>query len=62
MTDRPYFSEIWLACGQCSHEWDDWQPCRVPVETWIAHAQTFRCPKCGADKGIKIRSSPMAAA
>ena len=47
---------IWLLCQDCGHAWDDWQSCRVPFETWIAHVKSYRCPECGADsKHISLR-------
>ena len=45
---RPVWAPIWLACRQCGHTWDDWQPRNVPLETWVAHVKTYRCPHCGA--------------
>jgi hypothetical protein len=36
MEPKPYFREIWLACRQCGHKWDDWQPCDVLIERWVA--------------------------
>ena len=48
MRERPIFVPIWLACKQCSHTWDDWQPNNCPIATWVAHVKTYRCPHCGA--------------
>ena len=48
MSLRPTFGPIWLACRQCGHTWDDWQPQSVPLKTWTAHVKTYRCPHCGA--------------
>lgn len=45
---RPVWLPIWLACRSCKHEWDDWQPNVVPLQTWIAHVKTYQCPQCGA--------------
>jgi DNA-directed RNA polymerase subunit RPC12/RpoP len=59
MTPKPYFREIWLACRQCGHKWDDWQPCDVLIERWVAYVRAFRCPNCSADDGVLIRSKPL---
>jgi hypothetical protein len=56
---RPEFQPIWLRCAACKHEWDDWQPCHVPIDTWIAHVSTFHCPRCPADRAtVMLRSQP----
>lgn len=36
---KPTWEPIDLRCKVCSHEWQGWQPCHVPVETWIAHIE-----------------------
>jgi hypothetical protein len=55
---RPTWESIWLACLSCKHEWDDWQPIGVRVETWIAHVGTFRCPLCGKGaSSVTLRST-----
>jgi len=60
MRERPTFVPIWLACRHCRHAWDDWQPQDVPVETWVAHVKTYRCPRCGADAGhVVLRAKPI---
>jgi len=60
MRERPTFVPIWLACKACHHEWDDWQPQNVPIETWVAHVTTYRCPNCGAGKGdLLLRKKPI---
>jgi hypothetical protein len=57
---KPRWEPIWLACSACHHEWDDWQPAMVPIDTWVAHCGTFQCPKCGAGKSdILIRTTPL---
>ena len=56
----PTFEPIGLACT-CGHEWDGWQPIRVPVSTWIAHLKTHTCPACGAGiEKLLIRTKPLA--
>ena len=59
---KPTWEPIWLACCSCKHEWDDWQPCHVPIDTWVAHCRTYHCPKCGAGIGnILLLNKPMRA-
>jgi hypothetical protein len=60
MTDwpKPTWRPIWLSCKGCRHDWDDWQPCHVPVETWCAHARTYHCPECGSDM-VLLRLTPL---
>lgn len=56
----PRFIPIWLAC-RCGHQWDDWQPSMVPVETWCAHVRTYHCPKCGKGRrNVLLRTTPLA--
>ena len=60
MTERPTWLPIWLQCRPCGHAWDDWQPNACPIETWIAHAGTYRCPQCGASpQQIVLRTTPI---
>jgi hypothetical protein len=57
---KPIWVPLWLACQACKHEWDDWQPCRVPVEVWAASMEAQHCPKCGEGlKRINFRSTPI---
>jgi hypothetical protein len=59
---KPTWNTIWLAC-KCGRKWDDWQPCMVPVSTWIAHVKTYRCPQCGkSGRNILIRLTALDAA
>jgi hypothetical protein len=62
MGDKPGWSPIYLAC-KCGHEWDDWQPYNVPVETWCTHVRTYHCPHCGKrGRNILLRTKPIATA
>jgi hypothetical protein len=57
---KPTWEPIWLACEACGHEWDDWQPGMVPVETWAAHVRTCHCPKCGkGGAAVLMRTHPI---
>jgi len=54
---KPEWTPIFLVCFKCRHDWEDWQPCHCPVDTWVAHVKTYRCPECGARaKSIGLRS------
>ena len=56
----PGWTPIWLRCRVCKHCWDDWQPVRVPLLTWVAHVRAYRCPKCSANSGdIFLRDKPL---
>jgi hypothetical protein len=56
---KPNWGPIWLAC-KCGQKWDDWQPQQVPIDTWVAHIKTFRCPKCGnRGHNILLRRFPL---
>jgi hypothetical protein len=56
----PAWAPIWLTCKACGHEWDDWQPCRCPIPTWVAHVKTYRCPICHKrGRNILIRMQPL---
>lgn len=60
MLDAPTFVPIWLRCGNCRHEWDDWQPMHCPIATWVAHGKTYRCPECGnGPRKLFMRSTPL---
>lgn len=63
MTDqpKPTWEPLWLRCGVCRHDWDGWQPCHVPVPTYIAHIRALCCPKCGAKK-VLLRMTPLSEA
>jgi hypothetical protein len=54
---RPSWKPLFLHCG-CGHEWQDWQPLNVPIETWIAHLRGLGCPACGTRRGIKLGKKP----
>jgi rubredoxin len=56
---KPTWEPLWLRCGPCGHEWDDWQPCHVPILTWTAHVQALRCPKCRARRKLFMRMTPL---
>lgn len=57
---RPCWDPIWLACKACDHEWDDWQPGMCPIDTWVAHVKTYRCPHCGKrGRNILYRMKPL---
>lgn len=59
---QPRWDSIWLACRGCGHEWDDWSPAIVPVETLVAHWQSYRCPSCGCgyeDHTIMLRATAL---
>ena len=57
---RPSWHPIWLQCKNCDHKWDDWQPWGVPISTWIAHVNTYRCPSCSAGfRNILLRMNPI---
>lgn len=59
---KPTWDPLWLACKSCGHAWDDWQPCHVPVDTWLTHLKTHRCPQCGkgySDKNLLLRFKPL---
>jgi hypothetical protein len=49
---KPSFEPIALRCGKCGHDWDDWQPCMVPVAVLIAASKSYRCPSCGGRKAF----------
>lgn len=56
----PAWEPIWLACKACGHKWDDWQPSRVPADTWVAHVKTYRCPSCRKGRrNVLIRMQPL---
>jgi hypothetical protein len=58
--EKPSWTPIWLAC-ECGAEWDDWQPCMVPVSTWAAHVESYHCPSCGrSGRNILMRRKPLA--
>ena len=58
---KPEWVPIWLACGKCSHEWDDWQPIVVPISTWVVHVKTYRCPHCQVGgKNVLLRTTELA--
>lgn len=48
----PVFEKLPLRCGKCGVDWEDWQPQHCPVDTWVAHVKTFRCPECGDRKHV----------
>ena len=54
MPPKPYWHPIWLRCGRCHHDWDDWQPAMCPIPTWVAHVKTFSCPKCSASDDPRL--------
>ena len=56
---KPSWEPLWLRCGPCGHEWDDWQPTHCPIPTWVAHVKTLRCPKCLCKRKLFMRSTPM---
>lgn len=57
---KPTWGPIWLACKACGHWWDDWQPCGVPIDTWVAHVGTYHCPICGkGSRSVLVRRRPM---
>jgi hypothetical protein len=59
---KPTCVPIWLACRACNYQWDDWQPCDVPVATWLAHCRTWRCPACGkGGRNVLLRGTARAA-
>lgn len=43
---KPEWMPLKLRCGQCSMEFDGWQPVKVPVTLWLAHIRLLRCPNC----------------
>jgi hypothetical protein len=56
----PTWVPIWLACKACEHQWDDWQPCNCPIETWAAHVRTLHCPRCGkGSRHVVLRAEPL---
>jgi hypothetical protein len=58
--ERPTFVPLWCACKLCGHWWDDWQPCNVPVATWVAHVRALRCTGCGEGRrSVLLRSQPL---
>lgn len=60
MAMRPTWEPLWCACKACGHWWDGWQPCHVPVKTWIAHIKTLRCPSCGkGGRALLLRTQPL---
>jgi hypothetical protein len=60
MRSKPTWEPLWCACKGCNHRWDDWQPCMVPVATWIAHVKTLRCPACGkGGRMLLLRTLPL---
>jgi hypothetical protein len=60
MRDKPTWGPIWLVCWACRHEWDDWQPCGVPIKTWAAHMRTYHCPNCGKGAhSVRVRMHPL---
>ena len=57
---KPTWEPIWLACSACRHRWDDWQPCHVPIDSYVAYVRTFRCPGCGGGADVvTLRSTPL---
>ncbi len=50
---KPYFDPIKLRCKR-GHEWEDWTPQHVSVRVLTAAWRGYRCPKCGAKRGICI--------
>lgn len=59
----PGWNPIWLECKACGHKWDDWQPCHVPIGTWLAHAMSYHCPACGKkSEDVLLRRQPLPAA
>lgn len=59
---KPWWAPIWLICKSCRHAWDDWQPQQCPIDTWVTHVKTYRCPNCGK-RGLNIylRMTPLEA-
>jgi hypothetical protein len=37
-----------LVCNACKHEWMEPLIYNVPIDVWVAHVRSLRCPGCGA--------------
>ena len=37
-----------LVCKACNHEWLEPLINNVPIDVWVAHVKSLRCPECGA--------------
>lgn len=60
MTCKPTWEPLWLRCKECHHEWDDWQPCHVPIRVWTTHIRLIRCPNCGrGSRALLMRTTPL---
>ena len=59
MADRPKpeWVPLFLRCGACWAEWDDWQPSGCFASVWIAHMRKLRCPECGFRRKVVMRAS-----
>lgn len=59
MREKPEWAPIWLRCIECGEEWDDWQPCGVRVEVYVAVLQAYRCQVCnsGAERIVSRKAA-----
>jgi hypothetical protein len=57
---KPIWEPLPLRCKVCGHEWQDWQPSDVPINTWLAHIKNMHCRQCSADyKALLIVFKPV---
>jgi hypothetical protein len=45
---QPGVQLIPMACKVCANQWEQGLLGNVPVEVWVLHVQSLRCPNCGA--------------
>lgn len=57
MSEKPTWEPLWLRCKDCDLDFDDWQPCHVPIPVWLTHVRLIRCPHCDG-KELYMRSTP----